>query len=195
MRIVAGRWRGRTLRAPKGASVRPTLDRVREAVFSILGGRIEGRAALDLFAGTGAMALEALSRGASSAVLVEGDPRVFEVLNRNVESLGAASAEALLMDYRQAVRALRARRKRFDLVFLDPPYGKGLGAAAAGELVRAGLVVPGGVVVAEEAVRFPDDPFPDGWEAAADRRYGDTRIRVFDVPAGKPGFNDDEEIR
>ncbi len=195
MRIVAGRWRGRTLRAPKGQSVRPTLDRVREAVFDILGGRVEGRAALDLFSGTGAMALEALSRGASSAVLVEADPRVFEVLGRNVQSLGAEGAEALLLDYRRAVRVLRARRKRFDLVFLDPPYGKGLGAAAAGELARAGLLAPGAVVVAEEAVRFPDDPFPDGWEATADRRYGDTRIRVFDVPAGEPAPQADEEIR
>lgn len=195
MRIVAGRWRGRTLRAPKGQSVRPTLDRVREAVFGILGGRVEGRAVLDLFSGTGAMGLEALSRGAASAVLVEADPRVFEVLGRNAESLGADGAEALLLDYRRAIRVLRAKGKRFDLVFLDPPYGKGLGSAAAGELARAGLLAPGGVVVAEEAVRFPDDPFPDGWVTAADRRYGDTRIRVFDVPAGEPAPHVDEEIR
>ncbi len=195
MRIVAGKWRGRTLRAPKGQAVRPTQDRVREAVFDILGGRVEGTAVLDLFAGTGAMALEALSRGASSAVLVEADPRVFEVLKRNVESLGAGEAEALLADYRQALRALRAQGKRFDLVFLDPPYGKGLGSAAAGALVRAGLVAPGAVVVAEEAVRFPDEPFPRGWEAATDRRYGDTRIRVFGVPAREPAPGGNEETR
>lgn len=168
---------------------------MREAVFDILGGRVEGTAVLDLFAGTGAMALEALSRGASSAVLVESEPRVFEVLRRNVESLGAGEAEALLSDYRQAVRVLRSRRKRFDLVFLDPPYGKGLGSAAAGALVRAGLVGTGALVVAEEAVRFPDDPFPPGWAAAADRRYGDTRIRVFDVQAGDAGPAADEESR
>ncbi len=168
---------------------------MREAVFDILGGRVERTAVLDLFAGTGAMALEALSRGASSAVLVEADPRVFEVLRRNAESLGAGEAEAILSDYRQAVRALRARRKRFDLVFLDPPYGKGLGSAAAGALARAGLVGPGAIVVAEEAVRFPDDPFPPGWETAADRRYGDTRIRLFDVRAGEAGPAADEERR
>ncbi len=195
MRIVAGKWRGRTLRAPKGQAVRPTQDRVREAVFDILGGRVAGTAVLDLFAGTGAMALEALSRGASSAVLVEAEPRVFEVLKRNVESLGAGAAQALLSDYRQAVRVLRARRKRFDLVFLDPPYGKGLGSAAAAALVRAGLIGPGALVVAEEAVRFPDDPFPPAWETAADRRYGDTRIRVFDVQAGEPGPATGEETR
>ncbi|MGE5664034.1 MAG: 16S rRNA (guanine(966)-N(2))-methyltransferase RsmD [Deltaproteobacteria bacterium] len=195
MRIVAGRWRGRTLRAPKGASVRPTLDRVREAVFDILGERVAGRTVLDLFAGTGAMGLEALSRDAASAVFVESDPRVFEVLRANMESLGAEGAEALLLDYRRALRALRARKRLFDLVFLDPPYGKGLGSAAARELVRAGLVAPGSVVVAEEAARAPEDPFPDGWEAAADRRYGDTRIRVYDVPAGASGPHVDEEIR
>ncbi len=193
MRIVAGKWRGRTLRAPKGRAVRPTQDRVREAVFDILGGRVEGTAVLDLFAGTGAMALEALSRGASSAVLVEVDPRVFEALRRNVESLGAGEAEAHLSDYRQAMRALRARKLRFDLVFLDPPYGKGLGSAAARALVRAGLVAPGAVVVAEEAVRFPDEPFPRGWEAITDRRYGDTRIRVFGVGAREPVSRSDEE--
>ncbi len=168
---------------------------MREAVFDILGRRVEGTAVLDLFAGTGAMALEAVSRGASSAVLVESEPRVFEVLRRNVESLGAGEAEALLSDYRQAVRMLQARRKRFDLVFLDPPYGKGLGSAAAAALVRAGLVGPGAVVVAEEAVRFPDEPFPPGWAAATDRRYGDTRIRVFDVQAGDAGPAADEESR
>ncbi|MGE5188929.1 MAG: 16S rRNA (guanine(966)-N(2))-methyltransferase RsmD [Gemmatimonadota bacterium] len=195
MRIVAGKWRGRTLRAPKGPSVRPTLDRVREAVFDILGGRVAGKRVLDLFAGTGAMALEALSRGAASAVLVEADPRVFEVLRYNVESLGAEGAEALLLDYRRATRALRVRRRRFDLVFLDPPYGRGLGAAAAEALLRAGLFAPGAVVVAEDAVRSPDDPFPAVWAAAADRRYGDTRIRVFDVPAGATAADPDEEIR
>ncbi len=195
MRIVAGKWRGRTLRAPKGQSVRPTQDRVREAVFDILGGRVEGRTVLDLFAGTGAMALEALSRGAASAVLVEADPRVFEVLKRNMESLGAGEAEALLLDFRQAVRVLRARRARLDLVFLDPPYGKGLGSAAAGSLDRAGLVGPGAVVVAEEAVRFPDDPFPPAWEVAADRCYGDTRIRVFDVQVAAAGRAADEETK
>ena len=195
LRIVAGRWRGRTLRAPKGQSVRPTLDRVREAVFDILGGRVARRTVLDLFAGTGAMALEALSRGASSAVLVEADPRVFEVLRRNVEFLGAGEAEPLLLDFRRAVRALRARGRRFDLVFLDPPYGKGLCAAAAADLARAGLLAPGAEVVAEEAVRFPEGPFPDGWTAAADRRYGDTRIRVFDVPATESTSHGDEEVR
>ncbi len=175
--------------------MRPTQDRVREAVFDLLGGRVEGTHVLDLFAGTGAMALEALSRGASSAVLVEAEPRVFDVLKRNVGALGAGEAEALLSDYRRAVRVLRARKKRFDLVFLDPPYGKGLGSAAAGELARAGLVAPGATIVAEEAVRFPDDPFPPGWQAATDRRYGDTRIRVFDVRAGEAGPATGEENR
>ncbi len=168
---------------------------MREAVFDILGARVEGQAVLDLFAGTGAMALEALSRGAASAVLVEADPRVFEVLKRNVDSLGADRAETLLLDFRQAVRVLRARGARFDLVFLDPPYGKGLGSAAAAGLDRAGLVAPGGDVVAEEAVRFPDEPFPADWQVAADRRYGDTRIRVFGVPARERASRGDEETR
>lgn len=186
MRVIAGKWRGRTLRAPRGFAVRPTLDRVREAVFGILGARVEGAAVLDLFAGTGAMALEALSRGAASAVLVEADPKVCEVLRRNVLSLGAEGAAVTMpIDFRRAARTLRVRDFRFDLVFLDPPYGKGLAAAAAGEISKAGIVLPGASVVVEEAVRSPESGYPEAWERSADRTYGETRIVVFDVPAAR----------
>lgn len=188
LRIIAGTWRGRILRAPKGRSVRPTLDRVREAVFSILGDRVAGARVLDLFAGSGAMALEALSRGAARAVLVEAEPRTFAVLRRNVESLGASSAEALPLDYRAAARRLKARGSRFEVVFLDPPYGLGMAAAAAAEIDGAGLVSPGAAVVVEEAARAPAGTFPGRWEAVLDRTYGQTRIVVFDVlPASGEG--------
>ncbi|MBI5419089.1 MAG: 16S rRNA (guanine(966)-N(2))-methyltransferase RsmD [Deltaproteobacteria bacterium] len=179
MRIVAGRWRGRTLRAPKGLAVRPTTDKVREAIFDILGERVAGAAALDLFAGSGALGLEALSRGAASAVFVESDRGAFAILMKNIESLGAEGAEVFLTDYRQALRRLRAREMRFGLVFLDPPYGKRLAAESAAGLRRAGLLDPGAVVVVEEAFRSPEAAFPEGWERTVDRRYGDTRVMVF----------------
>jgi 16S rRNA (guanine966-N2)-methyltransferase len=156
---------------------------VREAVFDLLGGRVAGAAVLDLFAGSGALGLEALSRGASRAVLVESDPAAFGVLRKNVESLGAAEAESHLLDYRQALRRLRARSARFDLVFLDPPYGKGLASDSAAGLSRAGLLAPGGEVVVEEAFRVPEAEFPEGWVLSADRRYGDTRVMLFAIPS------------
>lgn len=181
MRIVAGKWRGRTLRAPKGLAVRPTSDRVREAIFAMLGEGVAGTAVLDLFAGSGALGLESLSRGASRAVFVESDPAAFGVLQKNIESLGAGGAEVHLMDYRQALRRLRARSIRFGIVFLDPPYGKGLAADSAAGLFRAGLLQPGCTVVVEEAFRAPEAAFPAGWELSVDRRYGDTRVMMFRV--------------
>ena len=161
--------------------MRPTADRVREAIFDILGSGTEGARVLDLFAGTGALGLEALSRGASSAVLVESDPRTFAVLRRNVLDLGADAAEILPMDCRAAVRVLRGRDVRFDLVFLDPPYGKGIAERAAEALAGARLLESGGTIVVEEAARAPAPVFPAAWERAGDKRYGDTRVMIFTV--------------
>lgn len=183
MRIVAGKWGGRTLRAPRGMAVRPTTDRVREALFSILGGRVERRAVLDLFGGTGALAIEALSRGAASAVLAEPDPDAFAALTANLASIGASDAETIKGDFRKAIRRLAGQGRRFDLVFLDPPYGKGMAASASKALTEAGLLADGAIVVVEEASRTPDEAFPPGWDVQVDRRYGDTRLKIFAVTA------------
>jgi 16S rRNA (guanine966-N2)-methyltransferase len=182
MRVVAGKWGGRTIRAPRGLSVRPTTDRVREAVFAMLGESVKGSVVLDLFAGTGAMAIEALSRGAAGAVLVESSPAALGALRANLASLEAEGAVCLPLDYREAVRRLSAKGRTFDLVFLDPPYGKGLVGHSAGLLSRAGILAPGAVVVAERASRDPAEALPAGWHARAERRYGDTRISLFDIP-------------
>ncbi|MCL5885190.1 MAG: 16S rRNA (guanine(966)-N(2))-methyltransferase RsmD [Deltaproteobacteria bacterium] len=186
MRIVAGEWRGRALFAPRGSAVRPTADRVREAIFDLLGDRVVGAAVLDLFAGTGALGLEALSRGAQGAVFVESAPAVFAALRRNIKTLGARGAETLPMDYRLAIRRLRAAGARFGLVFLDPPYGKGIAVAAAADVARAGLAAPGATVVVEDAARAAAGNFPAGWAVALERRYGDTRVVLLEVPAGPP---------
>lgn len=160
---------------------------MREAVFGILGDRVVSAAVLDLFAGSGALGLEALSRGARSAVFVEPDPAAFTVLRGNIEILGAAGAEALRLDYRRAIRNLRARRMRFRLVFLDPPYGRGMAADSAAGLLRAGLLEPGATVAVEEAARTPDAAFPPGFEPVVDRRYGDTRVMIFEVSPLRKG--------
>jgi 16S rRNA (guanine966-N2)-methyltransferase len=181
MRIVAGKWRGRTLRAPRGMAVRPTTDRVRESIFDILGDRVPGRSVLDLFAGTGALAIEALSRGAASAVLVEPDIDAAAAIRGNLDAVGAEGAELLRMDFRRAIRRLSGSGRAFDLVFLDPPYGKGIAAQASLALSGAGMLSPGALVVVEEAARAAEAGFPGEWEISVDRRYGDTRVTVFDV--------------
>ncbi|MDD5761660.1 MAG: 16S rRNA (guanine(966)-N(2))-methyltransferase RsmD [bacterium] len=182
MRVVAGKWGGRTIRAPRGTSVRPTTDRVREAVFAILGGDVEGSVVLDLFAGTGAMAIESLSRGAAEAVLVESSPAALAILKGNLAALAVEDALCLPLDYREAVRRLSAKGRSFTLVFLDPPYGKGLVGRSAELLSRAGILAPGAVVVAERASRDPAETLPVGWLERDDRRYGDTRITLYDIP-------------
>jgi 16S rRNA (guanine966-N2)-methyltransferase len=161
MRIVAGKWGGRSLKAPRGMAVRPTTDRVREALFSILGDRVEGRAVLD--------------------------PDAFAAMAGNLASVGAASAETFKGDFRKAIRRLALQGRRFGLVFLDPPYGKGLAAAASRALAEAGLLSEDAVVVVEEATRAADSVFPAGWALRTDRRYGDTRVMVFEVPVSPGG--------
>ena len=162
--------------------MRPTTDRVREAVFAILGDAVEGSVVLDLFAGTGAMAIESLSRGAAGAVLVESSPAALNALRANLAALEAEGAVCLALDYRKAVRRLSSKGRTFDLVFLDPPYGKGLVGLSAGLLSSSGILAPGAVVVAERASRDPGETLPAEWRERADRRYGDTRITLYDIP-------------
>ena len=166
MRVVAGRYGGRTLKAPRGSDVRPTADRVREALFSILG-PLEGLAVLDLFAGTGALGIEALSRGAASCVFVDIDTRPLEA---NLHTLGIDA------EVRRA-RALSALKAddQYDLVLLDPPYRD---AARLGpELTEAlpPVLSPSARVVSESDRRQPLDL---GLPLSDERRYGDTLIRI-----------------
>jgi len=127
------------------------------------------------------MGLEALSRGAASAVLVEADPSACEAIRRNVDSLGAGNAEVLRMDYRRALRRLSSRGKRFRLLFLDPPYGRGIAAAAAMAVASCGVAEPGATVVVEEAARSSIPEMPPGWDTWSERLYGDTRVILYEV--------------
>jgi 16S rRNA (guanine966-N2)-methyltransferase len=174
LRIVAGEWRGRRIAAPPGRDTRPTSDRVREALFSILGPLDDARV-LDLFAGSGALGLEALSRGAASAVLVERAPASLRVLRDNVADLGA-DAEVVASDARAHLRAARAQGAQYDLVFLDPPYRS---AAALGrELELRPVLAPAARVVAESDRR---SPLELGLPVTDERRYGDTLIRIHSL--------------
>jgi 16S rRNA (guanine966-N2)-methyltransferase len=138
MRIIAGQWRGRPIVAPKGEATRPTADRTREALFSMLTSRLgsfEGLAVADLFAGSGALGLEALSRGAGSCVFVEQDRAALDALRANIATLGAKA------DVRaQSVMALPPATRPCDLILMDPPYDSGAGAVALDKLARLGWV-------------------------------------------------------
>lgn len=188
MRIVAGLWRGRSLVAPAGEKTRPTADRVRQALFDMLlhapwGGRelIEGVAVLDAFAGTGALGLEALSRGAASARFIERDRAALAALRDNIAACGAgALCTVLPADVLTARHGTACR-----LVFFDPPYGQDLVLKALERLAATGWIAPGAVVVAEtgrdEVLQFPG-------ELLAERAHGAARLTIWRMPAG-PGGN------
>jgi 16S rRNA (guanine966-N2)-methyltransferase len=176
VRIVAGAWRGRRLVAPAGRDTRPTSDRVREAVFSILG-PIDGAAVLDLFAGSGALAFEALSRGAAHATLVERAPAAIKAIEANVQAL-RADVDLRRRDVRAFVRDASAAGGPYDLVFLDPPYRDAAGLGPQLDLTP--LLAPGARVVSESDRREPL-ALP-GLAVADERRYGDTLIRIHHTP-------------
>lgn len=181
MRIVAGRHRGRAIAAPPGDALRPTADRVREAVFNILvhgGGQLDGddvvtdAEVLDGFAGTGAMALEAVSRGAAHATCMDSDFTALDACRANVRTLGEAERVTVLGgDCLDPVRAARP----CSLVFLDPPYRSGSAAPALEALARAGWIAPGAICVVELAAKEPFTP-PESAEIFDERRYGAARV-------------------
>ena len=180
-RIVAGSARGRRLRTPTGQRTRPTADRVREALFSALEsalGSLEGLRVLDLYAGSGALGLEALSRGAASALFVEADHRACTVIGQNIASLGVAGATVRRGSV-GAVLAAGADRP-VDLVFADPPYE--LGDTEVGEilaaLVEGGWTEPGTIAVVERGASGSALKWPDAWTVWPQRRYGDTRLEL-----------------
>jgi 16S rRNA (guanine(966)-N(2))-methyltransferase RsmD len=171
--VIAGTHRGRMLVAPRGRATRPTGDRVREALFSILGD-VTGARVLDLFAGSGALGIEALSRGAESATLIDSAPSAISAIRRNLETL-QLRADARRQDAQTFLQRARSDAGQYDLIFIDPPYRSASGLA--GELSTALLPVlaPGGRVVTESDRRTPlelDLPLLD------QRRYGDTVIRI-----------------
>jgi 16S rRNA (guanine966-N2)-methyltransferase len=176
MRVIAGRYGGRRLRAPKGRTTRPTSERVREALFAMLGD-VEDARVLDLFAGTGALGIEALSRGAGRAVFVECDRAAIAALQDNLAALGLGGEEAQLRCERaeEALRRARKRKETYDLLLIDPPYGQALQLGPRLSTALAGVLAPRARVVLERDRRTPVDL---GLALEKERRYGDTVIAI-----------------
>lgn len=178
MRIVAGAWRGRALLAPRGKATRPTADRVRQALFDMLlhapwggHGAIDGALVLDAFAGTGALGLEALSRGAAAATFIEQDRAALAALRANIANLGAEDRCAVL-----ATDVLAAPRGTpCSLIFLDPPYGRGLVPLAVAHLTRRGWIAEGALIIAETG---RDEP-PPATFLLAERPHGAARLNIW----------------
>jgi 16S rRNA (guanine966-N2)-methyltransferase len=181
MRIVGGEFRGRPLATPRDQSIRPTTDRTREAVFNVLAhrfaDRLEGGRVLDLFAGTGALGLEALSRGASYAVFIEESAEGRGLIRSNVEAFGLTGRTKI---FRRDATGLgeAGTLAPFGLVFADPPYGKGLGELALRSALAGGWLAPGALCVVEEKASAPFEPGPD-FVTADERAYGETIIRFI----------------
>ena len=174
MRVIAGTHRGRRLAAPRGRDTRPTSDRVREALFSILG-PLDGERVLDLFAGSGALGIEALSRGAGSALFCDRSPAAAAAVRSNLQALGL-QADVVCDDARQVLRDAHGRGATYDLVFLDPPYRQAEQWAADLSVLVPAILAPEGRVVSESDRRAPLRlTLPLGDE----RRYGDTLIRIY----------------
>ncbi len=177
MRIIAGNARGRTFDAPSGQDTRPTLDRVRENVFNILQNKVRGARVLDLFSGSGAMAFEALSRGADHACLVDRDRAAHQVEQKNAEKLQMSGRCTLLnCEWQLAVQRLRGQGEPFDLVFLDPPYAMH-DMKPVMEALRPLLAEDAVVLLEHEAKVFPATP--DGFDLYDARKYGVAGVSFF----------------
>lgn len=187
MRVVGGACKGRRLVSFKGLRIRPTSDKVREAVFNILSEGFPARfiKALDLFAGTGAMGIEALSRGSKEVVFIDNDPKSAEVIEKNLSLCGLTdSARVYKRDALTAISILSNRGERFDLIIIDPPYDSTLTTDALKSIEEKGILNPGGVIVAEASKRAHLEFVTEGLSLFDERRYGDTVIYLFTSGTG-----------
>ncbi|MEN6441659.1 MAG: 16S rRNA (guanine(966)-N(2))-methyltransferase RsmD [Syntrophobacter sp.] len=180
MRIIAGDFRGRRLKTPKGSKIRPTIDRVREAIFNIIRTEVPDARVLDLFAGTGALGLEALSRGAARTVFVDQSAGSIPLIRENIELCNARDQSVIIQDaVPSAIRKLGAKGEVFDLIFLDPPYGKGLVEKTL-EILDV-VAAPDAIAIAEHHVKDEPPSELKNWLRRSERRYGDTMISIYSV--------------
>ncbi len=177
MRVISGTSKGRRLITPKKDSLRPTSDRVKESMFGILGKEVEGKVVLDLFAGTGNLGIEALSRGAKKVVFVEKSGEAFKLIQKNLLTCKMEDrSEILLKDVDQAIPMLKGRGESFDLILMDPPYQKGLIQRTLNRLGTEKIYQDDSILVIEHDCREPLPDISETWNLIRQRRMGDTVI-------------------
>jgi 16S rRNA (guanine966-N2)-methyltransferase len=181
VRIISGAFKGRRLVAPTGLATRPTADRIKESLFNIISGRIRDKQVLDLFAGTGALGLEALSRGATHAVFIDHAKAALSTIRENISKLRVGDRTRVIQwDIARGLNCLASDPATFDLVFMDPPYETDCVVRALGALIASGALAPGALIVIEHSAREPLD-FPVGQVAVTDqRRFGKTLVTFMD---------------
>ncbi len=193
MRIIAGTARGRLFEAPEGLSTRPTLDRVREAMFGMIQFDVPGSAVLDLFAGSGGLGLEALSRGAESCDFCDSSRKACEIVSRNCRNLGFLRNTAVhCSDCFNLLERVRAEGRKFSLVLLDPPYEAGLYEPVFKALIEKDLLEDGCIVLAEHPVRLDIDPKLECLKAGKPHRYGDVAVTKFIYESGQNALGSKE---
>ena len=178
LRITGGGLRGRRLKAPAGEATRPTSDKVRQAIFNILAGQAQGARVCDLFAGSGALGLEALSRGARYCVFVEKRAQAARVIRENLAALDLTDQALVLVADACAPHPRLGRAGELDLILADPPYDQGLAARVLALAAGSGLLAPGGCLVLEHSPRETPPP-PPGWDPPDTRAYGQTRVSFY----------------
>ncbi|MBU1207181.1 MAG: 16S rRNA (guanine(966)-N(2))-methyltransferase RsmD [Proteobacteria bacterium] len=189
MRIISGQWKGKRLFSVKGLNLRPTSDRVKEAIFDILQDHIAGQQVLDLFAGTGALGIEALSRGAKRAVFVEESAHSLTALRKNIEECKIKDqAQVLAREVMAGIKILEAKGESFQLIFLDPPYGKGLAHKTLKILAKSSIVSSDTLIIAEHAPTNDIFSIPH-LQRVDTRKYGGTLVSFFQLQKEPTEFN------
>lgn len=198
VRVVAGSAKGRPLKSVPGMGTRPTTDKVKEAIFSMIGPYFDGGAVLDLFAGTGGLGIEALSRGMERAVFIDMESKSIETVKANLKSTGFESnAEIYRNEAGRAIKALEKRKYIFDLVFLDPPYRMKNGDALMTEMATRGLLSAGALLVLEYESNYTYPEEISGFLHLRTAKYGETAVSIFEynpIEKEQPGRAGEEDI-
>ncbi|MCZ7627173.1 MAG: 16S rRNA (guanine(966)-N(2))-methyltransferase RsmD [Candidatus Methylomirabilota bacterium] len=180
MRVIGGLARGRRILAPRGRVTRPTSDYLREVLFDLLAPQIDGKTFLDLYAGTGAVGIEALSRGAAAAIFVEQNRSALAILYRNLDRSGFRERAVVVpMEVRRYLRRAAIRSEQFDLIFLDPPYLSGDREAALTIIAERQVLAPGGLAILERSARIAQSEVPTGLEHVREVRHGDSALQIY----------------
>lgn len=178
MRIIAGKFKGRTLITMKDQSIRPTTDRVKESIFNLIQGYVEDAKVLDLFAGSGALGIEALSRGASSVTFADRSNDSIETVNTNLKKV-SGKVNVIRKDFLSTIDYLSARKEKFDIIFLDPPYKQGLDKAAIDKIDEAGVLAEDGIIVVERSREDEPMELTKGYRAISVRDYGSVTVMLI----------------